>query len=98
MATKAEDIRVQRTKRAIREALLELIVDKPVTQVTTTELCREANINRNTFYAHYSTPENVFTELEDELLAEMASMLDEDPGDGEVTLVICQAIADSQKR
>ena len=33
MAEKAVDRRVRRTKRAIREALLQLIVEKPVTQV-----------------------------------------------------------------
>ena len=36
--------------------------------------------------------------MEDELLAEMASMIDEERGDGEVTLVMCRAIAESQKR
>ena len=98
MAAKAEDKRVQRTKKAVREALLRLLMDKPVTQVTTTELCREAGINRNTFYAHYSTPENVLAEIEDELLAETASILDNDCGDGEVTLAMCRAMATNSKR
>ena len=98
MAAKTEDKRVRRTKRAIREALLRLIMDKPIAGVTITELCREANINRNTFYAHYSTPEDVLAEMEDELLAEMSSILDDDRGDGEVTLAMCRAIAASTKR
>ena len=36
MAKNKEDKRVRRTKRAIREALLRLIQDKPVARVTTT--------------------------------------------------------------
>ena len=46
---KVEDKRVRRTKRAIREALLRPLEDKPVARVTTTELCREAGVNRNPF-------------------------------------------------
>ena len=98
MAAETEDKRVRRTKSAIREALLQLISDKPIARVTTTELCREANINRNTFYAHYSTPEDVLAELEDELLAELSSILDDDRGDGNVTLAMCRAIAASNER
>lgn len=93
MLARAEDKRVQRTKRAIREALLRLISDKPVGGLTTTELCREAQVNRNTFYAHYATPEDVLAEVEDELLAELASMLEEEDDSGSVTFAMCRAIA-----
>lgn len=75
MIEKPMDRRVRRTRRIIREALLALILEKPVEKVTTTELCARADINRNTFYAHYPTPEAVLHEVEDEMLAEMEELL-----------------------
>ena len=98
MHTKTEDKRVRRTKRAIREALLRLILDKPIEQVSTTELCRVADINRNTFYAHYSTPEEAFAEIVEELLCELNRMLDADNGEGDVTYEMCRAIDEDQLR
>jgi len=72
--------------------------DKPVTQVTTAELCREADINRNTFYAHYATPEDVFAEVEEELLEELSDMLEEGYEQGLVTVSMCRAIDASRER
>lgn len=98
MARGKDDKRVRRTKRAIREALLRLIQDKPVARVTTTELCAEADINRNTFYAHYSAPEEVLAEVEEEFLNEISSMLEETYEDGEFTLSMFKAIDASRER
>ncbi len=98
MVAKGEDKRVRRTKKAIREALLRLMQDKAVAQVTTTELCREADINRNTFYAHYSTPEDVFAEIEKELLAELTAMVENGYDEGKVTLEMCRAIDADRER
>lgn len=80
MVDKPLDRRARRTRRLIREALLALLEGKPVEQVTVTELCEKADINRNTFYAHYAAPEEVLHELEDELFGDLAGMLEE--GDG----------------
>jgi hypothetical protein len=49
MAAK-EDRRVLYTKMFLREALLELMREKPVDRITPTELCRRAGINRNDTY------------------------------------------------
>ena len=92
MLTNNDDKRVLRSKKATREALLRLIQTKPVSRISTTELCREANINRNTFYAHYSTPEEVLSEIEDTFLAELSDMLESNYEEGQVTLTMCRAI------
>ena len=62
-----EDRRVQRTKELLRSSMLELLKEKPIGKITPTELCRRANINRNTFYAHYRSPEELLDSIEDEL-------------------------------
>lgn len=98
MVAKAEDKRIRRTKKAIREALLRLMQTKPVARVTAAELCREADINRNTFYAHYSTPEDVLAEIEDEFLTDLVDMLESTYAEGGVTLAMCKEIDNNRER
>ncbi len=63
----AEDKRVRKTKRYIKQALTEALEEKPFEQITVTELCAKSDISRITFYAHYS---DKFA-LADEMFAEM---------------------------
>lgn len=58
------DRRIVRTKMAIRYALLDLLKRKDLTQITVKEICTQANINRNTFYAHYKSLADVLQEIE----------------------------------
>jgi len=51
---KTRDIRVIRTQTALLEALEVILKTKKLTNVTITELCSVASINRNTFYYHYN--------------------------------------------
>ena len=60
------DRRVLYTKMFLKESLLELMKEKPVDKITPTELCRKAEINRNTFYAHYYSTRDVLEEIEAE--------------------------------
>lgn len=59
---KTRDIRVIRTQTALLEALEEILKSKKLSNVTITELCSEARINRNTFYYHYN---NIFDFLDE---------------------------------
>ena len=59
MMQKKENQRVALTRRLLYEALLEILKKKHISQVTVTELCNAAGINRATFYAHYSTPNDI---------------------------------------
>ena len=56
------DIRVIRTQTALLEALEDLIKTKKLSNITITELCTAAKINRNTFYYHYN---NIFEFLDE---------------------------------
>ncbi|MGN1207614.1 MAG: TetR/AcrR family transcriptional regulator, partial [Eubacteriales bacterium] len=49
---------------------LRLLRKKPLGEITVSELCREAGLNRATFYRHYSVPKDVLTEIEVTLLGE----------------------------
>ena len=48
-----EDKRIRRTKKLLRQALTRLMQQKDFQSITVTDVVREADINRGTFYAHY---------------------------------------------
>lgn len=91
------DKRVERTKRTIRKTLLSLMGERPVERITTTELCREARINRNTFYAHYHSSEDVLREVEDKLVADIEQELRRGYEEGDVTLAIARYVMRNQE-
>ena len=51
--------RVAITKRLLKESMIQILQKKNIRQVTVSELCSRAGINRSTFYAHYSIPSDV---------------------------------------
>jgi len=57
-----EDRRVARTRRALREALLELIQEKGYAAVTVEEITERADLGRTTFYLHYRDKEALLLE------------------------------------
>lgn len=50
---KKEDRRSAYSKKMIREALYQLMQDKPLNKITVKEICEVADVNRSTFYAYY---------------------------------------------
>ena len=48
-----EDLRVIKTKSAIKGAFIELVEEKGFDHVSVKDICNKALINRNTFYLHY---------------------------------------------
>ena len=67
MAVERSDRRVRYTKTVLKQSLLELMKDRPIGKITVTEICRLADVNRNTFYAHYKGPEELLSVIEAEL-------------------------------
>lgn len=69
------DRRCRKTKSAICGALLELICEKPLEQVTVSELARAADVNRKTFYNHYTDVHAVMDEIQDGFAQVIFSLL-----------------------
>ena len=57
------DRRVKRTKDNIAKAFWRAAEHKAVSQITVSEICTEANINRSTFYHYYTDIPELFEEL-----------------------------------
>jgi AcrR family transcriptional regulator len=53
MTAVVEDRRVRRTRRLLREALLELILEKGYDALTVQDVLDRADVGRATFYAHF---------------------------------------------
>ncbi len=55
------DRRVQRTRDALRVALMQLMVDVGWDGIDVQALCQKANIGRSTFYQHYANKEELLS-------------------------------------
>ena len=64
------DARVKYTKMVLKKALLELMQHKPVNKITVKEICERAELNRATFYAHYSDCFDLLESIEEELFGQ----------------------------
>ena len=69
------DIRVIKTKKAIREATLSLLAKKNIDDISITELALTAQINRKTFYNYYQNIYQVIDEIENETVEKFASAI-----------------------
>ncbi len=69
------DARVRYTQKVLKEALLQLLREKPVNRVTVRELCELAELNRATFYSHYRDCFDLLESIENELVAEFRKSL-----------------------
>lgn len=58
-----EDLRVVKTKRNIKNVMMDLLQKKPIEKITVTELASHALINKGTFYHHYSDIYDLYQEL-----------------------------------
>ena len=75
---KPTDRRVLRTKKNIHQAFLQLLSEKSLSQITVKELSDLADINRKTFYMYYSNIEDIFAELEDELVLKLVHVFEKE--------------------
>lgn len=64
----SKDLRVRRTLKAIRSAFYELVLTKNYSDISITELTDLAEINRKTFYLHYSSLDDLVKEVEQEIV------------------------------
>ncbi|GGE31603.1 TetR family transcriptional regulator [Pullulanibacillus camelliae] len=68
MVTKKQNQRVKLTRQLLRNSLIELMGNKPIGKITIKEICENSDINRSTFYAHYTDQYALLCEIENELI------------------------------
>lgn len=67
---------VRNTKRKLKEGLMELLGQKPLSQVSVKELVQKADVNRGTFYFHYKDVYALVKEIEENFLCSLNETLD----------------------
>ena len=79
-----QDRRVQKTEHLYQEALLQLLQEKAITDISITELTEKAHLHRATFYTHYDSICDVLLSIEQGLLdtLEYICRFDESVPDG----------------
>lgn len=63
------DLRIERTRRSIINAFIELRSQKPIEKITVKELAERACINKATFYSHYEDIYDLTGQLEKETIS-----------------------------
>lgn len=72
---KRTDRRVRKTKAQLRAGLAKLMQKKSIKEITVKELVEEVDINRSTFYLHYTDIYNMLDEIECELLNSITDII-----------------------
>ena len=75
MSEKAPDRRALKTRKAIRDALAQLLTEKELHKVTVQEITEIAEINRGTFYKHYLDIYDLYDKTENEILVDLGLMV-----------------------
>lgn len=80
MSETAVNKRVLMTKKLIKNSLIEILENKGLQNVTVTEICANAQINRSTFYAYYSSPYDLMTSIKKDIIDDTQRLLEDCPG------------------
>jgi AcrR family transcriptional regulator len=77
MSGKAEYRSAVRSRKLIKQAYVELIKEKDIDKVTIKDVVTKADINRGTFYAHYTSVNAVSEQIGYEIVLALFEFLDE---------------------
>ena len=75
MANYKTDVRIVKTKDRLKNSLLALLKEKNFEDITISEICLKASVNRNTFYSHYQSVKDLLDEIEAQFLEMLLSKI-----------------------
>ena len=98
---KKEHKKIQNTRNILLNTLIELSESRPMEEISVSELCRAAHINRTTFYKYYSVPSDIIDHKLAEIMGICFSpeLLSSAPGTGnlyQTMLHTCQIYYDQR--
>lgn len=80
-----DDRRVRRTRRALHEALISLVLEKGYERITVRDVLDRADVVRSTFYAHYRDKDALLFSCFEDVLVQLrqvvGAMTPDSPGD-----------------
>lgn len=75
MRNPKEDRRVRRTQNILKESLVQLMSEKAFKDITIKDITERADLNRGTFYLHYSDTYDLLTAMENGVLEDFQEMI-----------------------
>ena len=75
-----ENRSVRHTKEKLQSSFITLMQEKQITQITVKELCDLADVNRGTFYCHYTDIFDLLAKMEIAFFTAFESIFDGSPG------------------
>ena len=72
--SKTMDRRIRKTRAQLRQGLAELLKEKSLKEITVKELVEKVDINRSTFYLHYTDIYDMMEKIENELTGEIEDL------------------------
>ncbi|WP_227522032.1 TetR/AcrR family transcriptional regulator [Bacillus solitudinis] len=75
MATSKLDRRKKYTQMVLKDSFIKLLKEKDISSITVKEICELADINRSTFYSHFSDQFDLLDKLENEIIEDMTGYL-----------------------
>lgn len=75
------DRRVRKTKMQLRQGLARLMQKKSIKEITVKELVDEVDINRSTFYLHYTDIYQMLEKIEEEAMVDIRKAMEGCPAD-----------------
>lgn len=76
MLKNPEDRRARRSRKLLKESLLELMKRKTFSDISVRDVTDAADMNRATFYLHYTGTAELLQSVEEDLLEELQALVD----------------------
>lgn len=81
MYLQPKDSRQRYTKQCLFDSFLKLLEQKPVSEITVSEISADAGVSRKTFYKYYSDQFSLLMAIQEDLFAEFEDQLKDLPAD-----------------
>lgn len=94
---KKVDRRIVRTRRALRDSLMDLVLEVGYAQISIRDLADRADIGYATFYRHFKSKDELLSHVLKELLAEFEMRLDPGMTTFEVAVAMYETAYQNQK-
>ena len=82
-----KDSRKVRTRQALEEAMVELLIEKDFDDITTSQLAKTAGISRSSFYTHYKDKYDMIDQYQQAIFNKLEYVFDKNHMDIEATLL-----------
>ncbi|MEN6314418.1 MAG: TetR/AcrR family transcriptional regulator [Clostridiaceae bacterium] len=70
------DRRCIKTRKAIKQVFIRLMTEKDISDITIKEIADQADINRKTFYFHYTDVNGVLDDIENDVLEQLCGIIE----------------------